>query len=141
MSRHPAVLVLYDAGCGLCGALGDWLAARGIAIAPIRSAAGDLHLRDLSPEQRDATVHAVDGRGRRYSGADALPAILRAIPTLRWAAPVIEVAPAPFALGYGLVARYRRAVSRLVGLRACTGAATRTGAGESLRRASRERAG
>ena len=46
-------------------------------------------------------------------------ALLRSLPRLAWAAPVVEAVPAPFAWGYAAVARHRRVISRAVGLAAC----------------------
>jgi predicted DCC family thiol-disulfide oxidoreductase YuxK len=114
-----AELVLYDGDCGLCSRLAASLAERGIRVAPIRSAVGDVELRDLARAQRDATVHVVDGDGRRRSGADALAPVLRSLPRLAWAAPVVEAVPLPFRIGYALVARHRGRLSRLAGARGC----------------------
>lgn len=119
-----AELVLYDADCGICGRLADCLERRGVHIAPIRSATGDTALRDLPRTVRDATVHAVDDRGRRVSGAAALPPILRTLPRLAWSAALVELLPAPSRLGYAMVARNRRVLSRMLGLRTCTPART-----------------
>jgi predicted DCC family thiol-disulfide oxidoreductase YuxK len=122
MSGRAAV-VLYDAGCGICTRLAVWLARRGIRVTPIRSIAGDRELRDLPPVQRDASLHVVDDRGRRLSGARGLPPILRALPGFGWTARIVEAAPAPFAWGYAVVARHRATLSRLFRLRACTAGA------------------
>jgi predicted DCC family thiol-disulfide oxidoreductase YuxK len=118
--RARAALVLYDADCGICGRLAAWLSERGIRVSPIRSAVGDHELRDLTRTRREATVHVVDDRGRRRSGSDALPPILRSLPRLGWAARLVEAAPVPSRLGYAIVARNRRRLSRLAGLRGCT---------------------
>jgi len=117
--RERAALVLYDADCGLCGRLARWLERHGTRVVPIRSAVGDQELRDLSPGEREDSVHAVDDHGRRRSGADALPPILRALPHLGWAARAVEAAPAPARWGYAAVTRHRRRLSRLLRLQAC----------------------
>jgi predicted DCC family thiol-disulfide oxidoreductase YuxK len=117
--RERAVLVLYDADCGLCGRLASWLGQHGTRVAPIHSTVGDRELRDLSQRRREGSVHAVDGDGRRRSGADALPSILRALPHLGRAARVVEAAPGPVRVGYAIVTRNRRGLSRLLGLQAC----------------------
>jgi predicted DCC family thiol-disulfide oxidoreductase YuxK len=116
---RPA-LVLYDADCGICTRFADGLQRRGVGIAPIRSATGDIELRDLPHATRDAAVHAIDARGRRLSGAAALPLILRTLPRLAWAATLVELLPVPSRLGYATVARNRRGLSRMLGLRACS---------------------
>ena len=115
-----AALVLYDADCGICSRLADGLTRRGIRVAPIRSATGDVELRDLPHTRREAAVHVVDDRGRRRSGAEALPSLLRSFPRLAWTARLVETLPAPFRVGYAVVARHRRGLSRVLGLRACT---------------------
>jgi predicted DCC family thiol-disulfide oxidoreductase YuxK len=114
-----AALVLYDADCGICSRLAAWLARREIHVTPIRSAVGDVELRDLTRQRREAAVHVVDDSGRRRSGADALPQILRSLPRLGWSARLVEAVPWPFGLGYALVARHRHRLSRLAGLRGC----------------------
>jgi predicted DCC family thiol-disulfide oxidoreductase YuxK len=115
-----AELVLYDDECGLCSALARRLARHGIRVAPIASETGDRELRDLDRRVRERSVHVVDREGRRHSGADALPALLRSLPRLAWAAAVIEAVPAPFAWTYAMVARHRRTLSRAIGLDACS---------------------
>jgi predicted DCC family thiol-disulfide oxidoreductase YuxK len=115
-----AALVLYDADCGVCGRLADALIRHGVRVAPIRSATGELQLRDLAHASREATVHVLDGHGRRRSGAEALPSILRSLPRLAWTARLVAAHPAASRLGYAAVARHRRVLSRILGLRACT---------------------
>jgi predicted DCC family thiol-disulfide oxidoreductase YuxK len=115
-----AALVLYDADCGVCNRLAEALTRHGVRVAPIRSATGEIELRDLPRTCRDAAVHVLDDRGRRRSGAEALPPILRALPRLAWSARLVEILPAPSGLGYATVARQRRVLSRILGLRACT---------------------
>lgn len=115
-----AALVLYDADCGICSGLATWLAQRGIRVTPIRSAAGDIELRDLARSRRETAVHVVDDSGRRRSGPDALPLILRSLPWLAWSARLVETVPSPFAWGYRIVARHRHRLSRIAGLRGCT---------------------
>ena len=109
------VRVLYDETCGFCTALAGWLERRGVGIAPIGSATGAMFLRDLTHEQRYASLHAIDGSGRRASGAAALPLILGQLPGGRSAAMLCTLMPWPFDVAYRLVARYRVLVSRLLG--------------------------
>lgn len=120
-----AALVLYDADCGICSRLAAWLEAHGVHVAPIRSAVGDVELRDLGRARREATVHAIDDVGRRRSGADALAPVLRSLPRLAWSARLLEALPAPLGWGYALVARHRRRLSQLAGLGGCTTARLR----------------
>jgi predicted DCC family thiol-disulfide oxidoreductase YuxK len=117
---NAALTVLYDEDCGLC----RWLAARlarrrGLAVAEIGSAAGARWLRDLPHEQRYESVHVVDVCGRRRSGADALPVVLRALPRMGWSAAIVEAVPWPFARGYELISRHRGVLSRVLSLDTC----------------------
>jgi predicted DCC family thiol-disulfide oxidoreductase YuxK len=112
---EPLLIVLFDEGCGFCTRLAGWLEQRPmIAVEPIGSPTGARLLRDLPPERRYDTVHVVDGRGRRFSGAEALPPLLCTLPGLAWAAPIAEAFPRPLEWGYELVARHRGALSRLL---------------------------
>jgi predicted DCC family thiol-disulfide oxidoreductase YuxK len=118
MSSRAAV-VLYDANCGICDRLAASLAERGVNVEPIRSEAGDTELRDLPRSRREAVVHVVDDEGRRRSGPDALPPILRSYPRLAWCARIVEAAPGPCRRAYATVVRHRGTLSRLLGLSAC----------------------
>ena len=109
--------MLYDEACGMCTALAEWLARRtdgDLAAAAIGSPTGDALLRDLTPGERYASVHVVDGTGRRFSGGAAMPAVLAALPHGRPAAWLARRLPGATALGYGLVARHRGTISRLL---------------------------
>ena len=110
--------MLYDEGCRFCTAVAAALAARGLAVAAIGSPAGDTWLRDLDHGDRYAAFHAIDGAGRRRSGGTAVPLVLEALPGGRLPAALARRTPRATHLGYGLVARNRRALSRVVGARA-----------------------
>jgi predicted DCC family thiol-disulfide oxidoreductase YuxK len=118
--------VLYDEHCGFCTAVATWLVRRGggaLRAEPIGSALGLDALRDLDREQRYASVHVIDGRGRRWSGAASLPVLARATRGLGWAARPLELVPGITAHGYDWVARHRSLLSRLLGI----GASGRSG--------------
>ncbi|HEY1318535.1 MAG TPA: DCC1-like thiol-disulfide oxidoreductase family protein [Gaiella sp.] len=109
------VTVLYDADCGFCTSVARRLGTReGVSLAPIRSARGSALLHDLPLRERDASLHVVDAAGVRRSGADALPGLLRRFRAGRPPAWLLERFPRAARLGYGLVARHRRALSRLL---------------------------
>ena len=110
--------MLYDEGCRFCTAVAGALAARGLAGAAIGSPAGDTWLRDRDRRDRYAAFHAIDGAGRRRSGGAAVPLVLEAVPGGRLPAALARYAPRATHLGYGLVARNRRALSRVGGARA-----------------------
>ena len=83
-ARPPAVTVLYDLDCGFCrwsiGRLLAWDRAGRLRPLAIQSAEGQRLLADLTPEERLATAHAIDGAGRRTSGGDALAPIAAVLP-------------------------------------------------------------
>jgi predicted DCC family thiol-disulfide oxidoreductase YuxK len=126
-----SALVLYDDDCGICARLASRLAAGGVDVAPIGSRTGDRWLRDLSPGARYDSFHAIDVAGRRRSGGAAVPIVLDALARHR-SARVARALPRVTEAVYRLVARNRRALSRLAGGAACA---------SGSRRASRGRAG
>jgi predicted DCC family thiol-disulfide oxidoreductase YuxK len=130
--RHLAergLTVLYDESCAFCTDVAEWLEHRSeiVAIAPIGSPLGTRALRDLPPERRYDSVHVIDRQGRRRSGAESLPTLFAAVPGLGWAGTVAAASPGLAGMGYALVAKHRRLLSRLAAGR--------------LRRVSRARAG
>ena len=132
----PASLVLYDEACGICAAFARWLERRGVKTAPIGSAEGSTWLRDLEHRQRYAVFHAIDERGRRRSGGEAVPLVLESVRGLGPLATVARALPQATDAGYRLVARRRSLLSRVLAVaRGCRGSYA------SLRRASRGRAG
>jgi predicted DCC family thiol-disulfide oxidoreductase YuxK len=107
--------VLFDEGCALCVRLtGPLEAARGVSVVAIGSEAGARLLRELPPAERYASLHVVDAAGRRRSGADALPPLLRRVRGGRSAAWLVERFPGFAAVVYRLVARNRARLSRLL---------------------------
>jgi predicted DCC family thiol-disulfide oxidoreductase YuxK len=107
--------VLYDEGCPLCVRLTGPLGSDGsVAVAAIGSETGARLLHDLTPEERYASVHVVDGDGRRRSGAEALPPMLRRVRGGRPLAWLVERSPRVAAVGYDLAARNRARLSRLL---------------------------
>lgn len=108
--------MLYDEDCRFCTRLAGWLAgAPEIAAAPIGSATGSLMLRDLSPAERYASVHVVDGLGRRRSAGAALPPLLRKLPGGRPIAAACDALPGLTEHAYRLVTRNRGLLSRVGG--------------------------
>ena len=113
-----AALVLYDEDCGICLAFATALARRGIGVAALGSPFAAIWLRDLPPHERSSTFHAVDEHGRRRSGGEAVPLVLRALGH-EAAAAVAARAPGLTDCAYRAVARSRRVLSVALGLRAC----------------------
>jgi predicted DCC family thiol-disulfide oxidoreductase YuxK len=110
-----AQLVLYDEGCGACTSIASLLARRGVRVAPIGSATGDLWLRDLDRERRYAAVHAVDGDGRRHTGGAAVAVVLSALPGCAVHAALARAWPPGAEVAYRVLARHRGAVARILG--------------------------
>ncbi len=109
------LVVLYDAGCGLCTSLAGRLdGLNGIEVAPIQSDLGAHLLRDLTPAQRLDAVHAVDALGRRASGGAAVAAVAHRVPAGRLLGPLLDSFPAVTERGYRLVASHRRLLSVLL---------------------------
>jgi predicted DCC family thiol-disulfide oxidoreductase YuxK len=110
--------VLYDAECGFC----KWLLAillrwdRAARLQPIalqRQEADDL-LADLEPAARMRSWHLVSPVGKRRSGGDAVPALLRLLPGGRIPAAILAQFAGPTDRGYQWVAEHRSQLSRLV---------------------------
>jgi predicted DCC family thiol-disulfide oxidoreductase YuxK len=113
-----AALVLYDEDCGICVAFAVALAKRGIDVAALDSPGAAIWLRDLPSRARASTFHAVDEQGRRRSGGDAVPLVLRALGHDA-AASVAARVPRVTDASYRALARSRRALSVALGMRAC----------------------
>jgi predicted DCC family thiol-disulfide oxidoreductase YuxK len=110
--------VLYDERCGFCTAVASWLVRGGsgrLRAEPIGSPLGEVALRDLRRDERYASVHVLDARGRRWSGSVSLPVLARATRGVGWAAAPLERLPGVTRAGYDWVARHRRLLSRALG--------------------------
>jgi predicted DCC family thiol-disulfide oxidoreductase YuxK len=109
------VTVLFDERCALCTQLTARLGRLdGVSLAPIGSERGARLLRDLTLAERYSALHVVDADGGRRSGADALPPLLRRLRGGRLPAWLVERFPAAAARLYGLVARNRMRLSRIL---------------------------
>jgi len=107
--------VLYDEGCGFCTRVALWVAhPPWVKIAPIGSPAGSWLLRDLTQQERYATMHVVDAAGRRRSGGAALAPLARAIPGGAPVAGALDAFPTLTGAAYDLVARNRGLGSRVL---------------------------
>ena len=109
--------LLYDEGCAFCTwVAGPFRSLDGVRVEPIGSERGDELLAGLTREERYASVHVVDAAGRRRSGAEALPPLLRRARGGRPAAWLVERFPRTAAWGYGLVSRHRSLLARVLRL-------------------------
>jgi len=113
-----ARLVLYDQDCGVCLAFARAISTRGIAVAALDSPLAAVWLRDLPSSRRNSTFHVIDERGRRRSGGDGVPLVLRSLgqdTTARAA----EALPGLTRIAYRALVRSRRLLSVALGLNAC----------------------
>jgi predicted DCC family thiol-disulfide oxidoreductase YuxK len=113
-----ALTVLYDESCGFCTAIASWLVRAGagrLRAEPIGSPFGAQALRDLDREERYASVHVIDERGRRWSGGASLPVLAQAADGLGWAARPLGRLPGVTRVGYDWVTRHRSLLSRVLG--------------------------
>jgi len=109
-----AALVLYDEDCRFCTSAAEALARWGVPVAPIGSPLGEEWLRDLDRPARYAEFHAVDRAGRRFSGGEALPLVLVALPGGGLLARLARALPGTTRLAYRAIARNRSLLSRLI---------------------------
>jgi predicted DCC family thiol-disulfide oxidoreductase YuxK len=115
----PAVATLiYDADCAMCRKSALWLMRRAyssgeLEILPCRSPVRHQRFPQVSEEACLAAMQLVLPDGRRLSGADAVPELLRRIHGWGWLAGFFALPPVrPAARGvYGWVARNRMRIS------------------------------
>lgn len=109
--------VLYDERCALCARLTTRVrSVESVLVEPIGSERGAELLADLPPAERYASVHVVDGEGRRRSGSEALPPLLRRVRGGGLFAWLVERFPRAAAWGYELVSRHREGLARVLRL-------------------------
>jgi predicted DCC family thiol-disulfide oxidoreductase YuxK len=111
-SRHARGWLFFDAECEFCTRIASWLIApmnrRGLAVAPLQDPRVGA-LLGLSREELLSAIRFVSEDGSRYSGADAVLAVMRELP---WTRPLLWMARVPgtiaiMRLGYRWVARHR----------------------------------
>lgn len=119
MAVNPGYVLLFDRDCGICRALGRWIARvdvrRRIRFQTIQ-AAGSL-LREIPQERLLDAFHMVSPGGRVSTGGDAVPTLIEAFPIgagfariLRGSTTLMSAVRA----GYGFLTRFRdRLVCRL----------------------------
>jgi predicted DCC family thiol-disulfide oxidoreductase YuxK len=116
----PAVpVVLYDADCGFCTWVVDRIAARvdarAIEIVPLQSErADDLLAGRVDDVAKWESWHFVEPGGGLYSGGAAVPRVLRYVRGGRAAGRIAARFPRATTAAYGLVARNRDRLGRIV---------------------------
>ena len=115
--------VFYDAGCGFCRwsarRLQAWDRAGRLRFAPLSSEEADERLAELSAEERAASWHLVDERGRLASAGAAVPPLLERLPFGKPLAGVAARFPRTTDRTYRWVADHRDLFGRLLPAGAC----------------------
>jgi predicted DCC family thiol-disulfide oxidoreductase YuxK len=122
-------VVLYDDGCGFC----KWVLSgllrldrrRRLRPLALQGEEADPFLSDLGPEERVASFHLVSPQGRRLSGGEGLPALLRLLSGGRVPAAALARLPRLSDRSYRWIAAHRVQLSRFVPRRAKHRAAER----------------
>jgi predicted DCC family thiol-disulfide oxidoreductase YuxK len=116
--RDARALLLYDGECAFCRwSLRRVLAwDRGRHLRPValqESRATEL-LAELDEDARMASWHLVEADGTRFSGGAAVAPLMRLLPGGAPLARTAETFPRAVDASYGLIARHRSVLSRLV---------------------------
>jgi predicted DCC family thiol-disulfide oxidoreductase YuxK len=110
------MIVLWDRDCGFCAfTLSLVLRAdrrRVLRPAFIQGPEGERLLADMPPQQRLASWHLIDERGRRTSGGEALTELLRVLPTGRPLSALTASVPGVTERAYRWVADHRSLLSK-----------------------------
>jgi predicted DCC family thiol-disulfide oxidoreductase YuxK len=138
---NPTWVVLYDGACGFCKWTLAWLLRldrdRRLRPLALQREEADPFLAGLEPEVRMASFHLVTPDGRRLSGGEALPALLRLLRGGRLPAALLDRLPTLTDAGYRWIAANRPQLSRFVPRRSKRRAAERVRARELDRGAPR----
>jgi len=110
--------VIYDGDCGVCKTLLALLlrADRNRRLTPLAlgTPAADALLRDLTPEQRNASWHLIDPSGHRTSAGAAAPPLLALLPGGAIPASALARFPHQTERAYRAVADNRSAIGRWI---------------------------
>ncbi|HEV2923744.1 MAG TPA: DCC1-like thiol-disulfide oxidoreductase family protein [Solirubrobacteraceae bacterium] len=113
---ESALIVLYDRDCGFCkvilAALLSWDRARRLTPSPIQSPDGEELLFDMTPSDRLASWHLIDGAGVVHSAGDGIPLVFAALPGGSAIARLASQFPKPTSLLYEWVAAHRAMLGR-----------------------------
>jgi predicted DCC family thiol-disulfide oxidoreductase YuxK len=115
--RHYTLV--FDGSCGLCAQIVAWLSRRRPRVA-IRYV--DYHdaaaMQDLpvSFDEADRSVILLTPSGAKLKGYGATVGVIRLLPWVRRAAPLLRLVWPAGAVGYAFVTRYRHRISRVLGL-------------------------
>lgn len=116
--------LLYDQDCGFCRWSVDrilaWDRGGDVRAVALQSDEADLLLHDVEPLERMRSAHLVSAEGRVYSAGALVDPLLRRLPGGGPFATVARMLPGTTERVYGLVARNRRRLGRMLGTTACT---------------------
>jgi len=147
--RESALIVLYDSDCGFCkvmlAVLLSWDRGRRLTPLPIQSSSGEELLSGMSPSDRLASWHLIDGAGEVRSAGAGLPVIFAALPAGSAIARLASRFPSTTSLLYEWVAAHRGVLARPLSARARAWAsgviAERTSSGVDISDRAREHDG
>jgi predicted DCC family thiol-disulfide oxidoreductase YuxK len=116
--------LLYDDDCGFC----RWITAKilrwdrrgSMRALPIQGPDADALLAGMEPARRMASWHLATTDGEVRSGAAAVSPLARMLRGGRPIAHVAELFPGLTKVAYGLVARHRGTLGRVIGAKACS---------------------
>jgi len=112
---ESALIVLYDSDCGFCkvmlAVLLRWDRARRLTPLPIQSSGGEELLSAMTPSERLASWHLIDGGGVHSAGA-GLPVVFAALPGGAAIARVASQLPKATSRLYESVAAHRALLAR-----------------------------
>jgi predicted DCC family thiol-disulfide oxidoreductase YuxK len=110
------LIVLYDSDCGFCkvmlAVLLRWDRARRLTPLPIQSAVGEELLYAMTPSERLASWHLIDGGGVVRSAGAGLPVVFAALPGGAAIARVASQLPNATSRLYEWVAAHRALLAR-----------------------------
>lgn len=126
MTPYPSarVIVIYDGECGVCQALKHWLERRDaqhcLKLIPYQIAQGEEVASFVPLDQMKEALFLISEKGKVYRGAQALLELLKRL-TGFWKGVGIIFTFLPLSLllepFYRLFARYRRPLSKILGLK------------------------
>lgn len=116
MPRASSLLIAYDAECGPCRRLVDWIGARDrqglMAFFPLQNPELVRMAPEFAGRPLHGEVHGMDLASREtWSGAALLPRILARLPRWCWLAPLLRLPGLRQALAWGWNRRMQRGLA------------------------------
>ena len=119
--------LFYDADCGFCSASVDWITRQAassnldLATIPYQDPSGPAKFPGIDWEHNDRGVQTLDERGVVKRDSSALATCLKAMPAWNWLGTIMDlpILRLFIHLGYKVVAKNRRHISRWLGMTQC----------------------